>query len=446
MLRRRTLPVRRRYEEMVALERRDVAAVPDAAARPRVVIVGGGFGGLEAARRLADAPVEVIIIDRHNYHLFQPLLYQVATAELSAADIAEPIRHILRRQKNTTMLLDEVIGVDVARRHVLTRDGAQSPYDYLVLATGSVYSYFGHEEWPRFAPGLKTIDDAIDIRRRMLIAFEKAETIEDDAMRRRLLTFVLVGAGPTGVEMAGALAELARAALPDEFRRIDPREARILLVEAAPRILLGFTDKLARFAQRTLERMGVEVLLNTPIKAVDAKGVVAGNRRIDAATVIWCAGVEATPVATWLGVPPAKGLRVAVEPDLSVPGHPEIFVVGDAAFRTDDKGRPLPGVAPVAKQEGRYVAELIHRRVAGETPPAPFRYRDEGALATIGTSSAVADLPYVKLTGWPAWVLWGIVHIYFLIGFRNRLAVFFNWTWALLTRDRGARLITGGPP
>lgn len=428
---------------MAALERSDIAAVPAAAARPRVVIVGGGFGGLEAAQRLASAPVEVIIIDRHNYHLFQPLLYQVATAELSPADIAAPIRHVLRRQKNTTMLLDEVVGVDVAGRRVLTRDGSQVRYDYLVLATGAVYNYFGHGNWPEVAPSLKSIDDATAIRRRVLLAFEKAETMEDEVVRRRLLTFVLVGGGPTGVEMAGALAELARSVLAEDFRRINPRSARILLIEAGPRLLVGFTEKLARFAQRSLERMGVEVMLDTPIRAVDADGVIAGDQRIEAATVIWCAGVLATPVAGWLGVAPAQGRRVAVEPDLSVPGHPDIFVIGDAAFGTDDKGQALPGVAAVAKQQGRYVAELIRRRVAGETPPAPFRYRDQGALATIGSGSAVADLPHVKVTGWVAWVLWGVVHIYFLIGFRNRTAVFLNWVWAWLTSSRGARLITG---
>jgi NADH:ubiquinone reductase (H+-translocating) len=410
---------------------------------PRVVIVGAGFGGLTAAQHLARAPVEVVLIDRHNYHLFQPLLYQVATAALSPADIAAPIRHVLRDQKNATMVLDELIEVDAAAGTVRLRDGGALRFDYLVLATGSVYSYFGHANWPRHAPGLKSIDDATDIRRRLLLAFEKAETTDDAEARQRLMTFVLVGAGPTGIEMAGALAELARAALAEDFRRINPRAARILLIEAGPRVLAGFPEKLAAFAAASLRRMGVELLLDTKIEAIDAGGVVANGERIAAATVVWCAGVEATPVARWLGAEAGRGGMVKVEPDLSVPGHPEIFVIGDAALVLDRNGKPLPGVAPVAKQQGRYVAAVIAARIAGAPPPKPFRYRDQGALATIGRSSAIADLPFVKLTGWLAWVLWGIVHIYFLIGFRNRLSVFVNWAWAWLTYARGARLITG---
>jgi NADH dehydrogenase len=412
-------------------------------ARPRVVIVGAGFGGLETARKLARLPVDVTVIDRHNYHLFQPLLYQVATAALSPADIAEPIRGVLRRQQNATVLLDEVIGVDTAARRVETRFGAAQSYDYLVLATGSQYTYFGHNEWPRLAPGLKSIDDATLIRRRLLLAFEEAETVTDPALRQRLLTFVLVGAGPTGVEMAGALAELAHATLSRDFRHIDPHTAHILLVEAGPRVLAGFPERLAAFAQHSLERMGVEVLLEKPIEAIDRDGVMAGGKRIEAANVIWCAGVEAAPVARWLGVPAGKGGRIGVAADLSVPSHREIFVIGDAAFVPGPKGEPLPGLAPVAKQQGQYVGELIARRVRGEAAPPPFRYRDEGALATIGRHSAIADLGWIRLTGWIAWVLWGIVHIFFLIGFRNRVAVFLNWIWAWLTYSRGARLITG---
>jgi NADH:ubiquinone reductase (H+-translocating) len=419
------------------------AAAAEPRAVPRVVIVGAGFGGLTAAQHLARAPVEVVLIDRHNYHLFQPLLYQVATAALSPADIAAPIRHVLRDQKNATMVLDALIGVDAAARTVRLRDGGALRFDYLVLATGSVYSYFGHADWPRHAPGLKSIDDATDIRRRLLLAFEKAETTDDAEARQRLMTFVLVGAGPTGIEMAGALAELARAALAEDFRRINPRAARILLIEAGPRVLAGFPEKLALFAAASLRRMGVELLLDTKIEAIDAGGVVANGERIAAATVVWCAGVEATPVARWLGAEAARGGTLKVAPDLSVPGHPEIFVIGDAALVLDRNGKPLPGVAPVAKQQGRYVAAVIAARIAGTPPPKPFRYRDQGALATIGRSSAIADLPFVKLTGWLAWVLWGIVHIYFLIGFRNRLSVFVNWVWAWLTYARGARLITG---
>jgi NADH dehydrogenase len=414
-----------------------------AGGRPHVAVVGAGFGGLEATLALARAPVEVTVIDRHNYHLFQPLLYQVATAALSPADIAEPIRVILRRQQNVTVLLDEVIGVDLAARRVETRSGQAQTYDYLVLATGSQYNYFGHNDWPQLAPGLKSVDDATLIRRRVLLAFEQAESTPDPALRQRLLTFVLVGAGPTGVEMAGALAELAHATLSRDFRHIDPQTAHILLVEAGPRMLSGFPEKLAEYARRALERMGVEVLLGTPIEVIDERGVIARGRRIEAANVVWCAGVEASPVARWLGVPAERGGRVPVAPDLSVPGHREIFVIGDAALVAGPDGEPLPGLAPVAKQQGRYVGELLARRARGETTPPPFRYRDEGALATIGRHAAIADLGWIRLTGWFAWVLWGIVHIFFLIGFRNRLAVFLNWAWAWLTYGRGARLITG---
>jgi NADH dehydrogenase len=408
-----------------------------------VVVVGAGFGGLEAARKLARSPIDVTVIDRRNYHLFQPLLYQVATAALSPADIAQPIRAVLRDQQNATVLLDKVIGVDVAARRVETRFGADQSYDYLILATGSQYAYFGHDDWPRLAPGLKSIDDATSIRRRVLFAFEEAETVTDPEMRQRLLTFVLVGAGPTGVEMAGALVELAHATLSRDFRHINPHTAHILLVEAGPRVLSGFPERLAAFAQNSLERMGVEVLLDTPIEAIDRDGVIARGKRIEAANVIWCAGVEASPVAGWLGVPAGKGGRVMVAPDLSVPAHAEIFVIGDAAFVTATTGEPLPGLAPVAKQQGQYVGEVVARLVRGEPPPPPFHYRDQGALATIGRHSAIADLGWIRLTGWIAWILWGIVHIFFLIGFRNRMAVFLNWIWAWLTYGRGARLITG---
>ena len=411
--------------------------------RPRVVVVGAGFGGLEAARKLARSPVDVTVIDRRNYHLFQPLLYQVATAALSPADIAQPIRAVLRDQRNATVLLDEVIGVDIAARRVETRFGADQSYDYLILATGSQYAYFGHEDWPRLAPGLKSIDDATLIRRRVLFAFEEAENVTDPEIRQRLLTFVLVGAGPTGVEMAGALVELAHASLSRDFRHINPHTAHILLVEAGPRVLSGFPERLAVFARHSLERMGVEVLLDTPIEVIDNHGAVAKGKRIEAATVIWCAGVEASPVARWLGVVAGKDGRVRVAPDLSVPGHAEIFVIGDAAFLTGPTGEPLPGLAPVAKQQGQYVGEVVARLVRREPPPPPFHYRDQGALATIGRHSAVADLGWIRLTGWVAWILWGIVHIFFLIGFRNRMAVFLNWIWAWLTYGRGARLITG---
>jgi NADH:quinone reductase (non-electrogenic) len=410
--------------------------------RTRAVIVGAGFGGLAAARGLARAPIDVTVIDRHNYHLFQPLLYQVATAALSEADIAMPIRAILRDQDNARVLLDDVTGIDLVGRRVDTRLGGAHRYDYLVLATGARYNYFGHLDWPQLAPALKSLDDATLMRRRILLAFEEAETTTDEAMRRRLLTFVLVGAGPTGVELAGALAELARATLSRDFRHIDPGTARIVLVEAGPRILSEFPDKLADFAQRSLKRMGVEIIAGTPIEAIDAHGVTAKGRHIEAANVLWCAGVAATPVAQWLTLPAVAGGRVAVEADLSAPGHPEIFVIGDAALATGPEGRPLPGLAAVAEQQGRYAARAIAGRIAGIRAP-PFRYRDKGALATIGRSSAIADFGRVRLTGWVAWVLWSIVHIFFLIGFRNRVSVFLNWVWAWLTYGRGARLITG---
>ena len=416
-----------------------------ASGRARVVIVGAGFGGLAAARGLARAPVDVTVIDRRNHHLFQPLLYQVATAALSPADIAQPIRVILRHQENATVLLDAVVAIDPQARRLTTQLGGSFGYDRLVLATGSQYAYFGHDDWRRLAPGLKSLDDATLIRRRLLLAFEEAEgTAEPDA-RRRLMTFVLVGAGPTGVEMAGALAELAHATLSRDFRRIDPGEARILLVEAGPRVLAGFSERLSLFARRALERMGVEVLLDTPIEAIDEAGAVAKGRRIEAANVLWCAGVEAAPAAGWLGIPTAKGGRIAVAPDLSVPGHPEIFVIGDTALCPGPDGAPLPGLAEVAEQQGRYVAEVIAAAARGRRSPA-FRYRDKGMLATIGRNSAVADFGWLRLSGWPAWVLWGVVHLFFLIGFRNRLAVFLNWVWAWLTYGRGARLITGPLP
>jgi NADH dehydrogenase len=407
--------------------------------------VGAGFGGLAAARGLARAPVDVTVIDRRNHHLFQPLLYQVATAALSPAEIAQPIRAILRHQQNTTVLLDAVTAIDPETRRVVTQLGGSFAYDRLVLATGSQYAYYGHDDWQRLAQGLKSLDDATQIRRRLLLAFEEAEGATDPEVQRRLLTFVLVGAGPTGVEMAGALAELAHATLSRDFRRVDPASARILLVEAGPRVLAGFSEKLSLFARRALERMGVEVLLETPIEAIDPAGVVAKGRRIETANVIWCAGVEAAPAGGWLGVPTAKGGRIAAAPDLSVPGHPEIFVIGDAVLFAGTDGAPLPGLAGVAEQQGRYVAKVIAAAAQSRRSP-PFRYRDKGMLATIGRNSAVADFGWVRLTGWPAWVLWGLVHLFFLIGFRNRLAVFLNWVWAWLTYGRGARLITGPLP
>jgi NADH dehydrogenase FAD-containing subunit len=422
----------------------DKIASPGTQDEPRrhVVIVGGGFGGLSAARALRSAPVRVTLIDRRNYHLFQPLLYQVATAGLSPAQIASPIRAILRHQANATVLLGHVTGVDVAGRAVLIGD-RRIGYDELVIATGARHAYFNHDEWERWAPGLKKIDDATDIRRRILLAFEHAENSDDPADRQRFLTFVVIGAGPTGVEMAGAIAELARRALKADFRTVDPRLARVVLVEAGPRVLAAFPEALSKAAVAALERLGVEVRLGVPVGCCDASGVVIGEERIEAGTLIWAAGVMASPAAKWLDAERDRAGRVMVGPDLTVPGHPEIFVVGDTAAATGPGGRALPGIAPVAKQEGAYVARVIAARADGRATPGPFHYRHLGSLATIGRRSAVVDFGRVRMRGYVAWVLWGLVHIYFLIGFRNRIAVMLDWLWAYVTFQSGARLITG---
>jgi len=414
---------------------------PAASVRPRIVIVGAGFGGLAAAKALAKAPVDVTVIDQHNYHLFQPLLYQVATAGLSPADIASPIRSVLAKQRNTTVVLAEVSGVDLERRQVVAED-RRVGYDFLVLATGARHAYFGHDDWAQFAPGLKRIDDATYIRRRILLAFEKAESEVDPERRRSLLNFVVVGGGPTGVEMAGAIAELARKALKSDFRTIDPGSARIILVEAAPRLLTSFDPRLSEAARRSLERLGVEVRLGAAVTDCDAEGVAIGAERIAAATIIWGAGVMASPAGLWLGARTDPAGRVEVLPDLSLPGHPEVFVNGDTALARSRDGRPLPGIAPVAKQQGAYVARLIVERLRGR-PMAPFRYRDFGILATIGRRHAVVQMGPFRLSGSFAWLLWCVAHIYFLIGFRNRLAVVLNWVWNYVTFQRGTRLITG---
>ena len=417
-----------------------LAAAPSG--RPRVVIVGAGFGGLTAAKALSRAPVDVTLIDRRNYHLFQPLLYQVATAGLSPADIAAPIRGIVRRQKNTTVLLGRVEAVDTANRTV-SIGARRVPYDYLVLATGARHAYFGHDEWETHARGLKKIEDATEIRRRILQAFERAEAIEDIEEQKRLLTFVIVGGGPTGVEMAGAVAELARKALARDFRIIRPEYARIVLIEAAPRLLGAFSERSSAIARRALEKLGVTVMLGEAVTLCDESGVVLGGKRIESRTIIWAAGVAASSAAKWLGVEKDRAGRIKVEPDLSVPDHPEIFAIGDTALAFDAAGKPLPGVAPVAKQQGLYVAKLISDRVAGRAAPAPFRYRNMGNLATIGRKAAVVEFGRFRMSGFPAWLLWSVAHIYFLIGFRNRLSVVLNWAWAYATFQRGARLITG---
>ena len=412
--------------------------------RQRIVILGAGFGGLNAAKHLARRDVDVTVIDQHNYHLFQPLLYQVATAALSPADIAAPIRGILRGQANATVLLEKVSAIDIDARTV--RAGvAAVPYDFLIVATGARHSYFGHDEWETVAPGLKTIDDATAMRRRILLAFEQAEDSHDEAERRRLLTFLIIGGGPTGVEMAGAIAELARAALARDFRRIDPTTARIILVEAGPRILAAFPPKLSAVAEQALGRLGVELCLGRAVTQCDGDGAVVGNERIESRTLIWAAGVAASPAAQWLGAPSDRSGRVAVGPDLSLAGHPEIFVVGDTAHVEGPRG-VLPGVAPVAKQQGRYVARVIAARIAGTPSPGPFRYRNYGNLATIGRRAAIADLGWVRVSGRLGWLLWSAAHIYFLIGFRRRVLVALEWLWSYLTYQRGARLITGGRP
>jgi NADH dehydrogenase len=412
----------------------------ESASRLRVVIVGAGFGGLSAARGLAGAPVDVTVIDRRNHHLFQPLLYQVATAGLSPADIAAPIRSVLRRQANASVMLAKVTGLDLARREVEAGD-RRIPYDVLVLATGARHAYFGNDHWEAHAHGLKTIDNATDLRRRILLAFEKAETEPDADERRRLLTFAVVGGGPTGVEMAGAIAELARKALAADFRLIDPRLARVVLLEAGPRLLPAFDPRLSETARRSLEGIGVEVRLGAMVTDCDASGVTVGPDKIETRTIVWGAGVRASRAGKWLNAETDRAGRVKVVPDLSVPEHPEVFVIGDTAHCPGLDG-PLPGVAPVAKQQGAYVAALIRARLAGREP-APFRYRDFGSLATIGRKSAVVQIGPLRLSGYAAWWLWGLAHIWFLIGFRNRIAVATSWLWSYLTFQRGTRLITG---
>jgi NADH dehydrogenase len=406
------------------------------------VIVGAGFGGLFAAQALARVAADVTIIDRHNYHLFQPLLYQVATAGLPPSDVAWPIRSLLRRQRNATVLLGEVSGVDRPRQAVRLHE-RELPYDYLVVATGSTHSYFGHDDWQRFAPGLKSIDDATLIRRRILRAFEAAEMETDPSRRERLLRFVIVGAGPTGVELAGTIAELARFTLATDFRRIDPRSAKIVLIEAGPRVLAAFAERQSAYALAALARLGVEVRLRCAVTGVDERGVRLGAERLESETVIWAAGVAASPVGQWLGSATDRAGRVLVAPDLSLPDDPRVFVIGDAASVATPGGARVPGVAPAAKQQGRYVAGLIAARLRNASPPAPFVYRNPGNLATIGRKSAVIEFPSLSLRGWLAWWIWGVAHIYFLLGVPSPIMVSLRWLWEYLTYGRGARLITG---
>jgi NADH:ubiquinone reductase (H+-translocating) len=412
--------------------------------RPQVVIAGAGFGGLSATKALAKADVDVVLVDAYNHHCFQPLLYQVATAALSPADVAWPIRAIVRAQKNVRVIMARVVGIDLQARRVHTNE-IDLPYDYLVLATGSTHSYFGHDDWAPFAPGLKHIADATEIRRRFLLAFERAEVVEDEAEQTRLLTFVIVGGGATGVEMAGAIAEVARRTLRHDFRRIDPRNSRIILIEAGPRLLPTFPAALSDYAERSLRGMGVEVMLNTMVTGCDAQGVTLNNGRIEAATVMWAAGVVASSAAEWIGAEHDRAGRIKVNADLSVPGHPEIFAIGDTAAVLERDGRPVPGIAPAAKQMGIYVGKAIAARLHGEPAPKPFAYQHLGELATIGRKSAVVKLGFFQLTGLLGWLFWSAVHIYFLIGMRNRFVVAVNWLWSYMTFQRGARLIGIAP-
>jgi NADH dehydrogenase len=408
--------------------------------RSRVVIIGGGFGGLYAARALRRAPVDVTLVDRRNHHLFQPLLYQVASAALNPSDIAYPIRAALRRQRNARVLLAEAESIDVDRR-IVTLDDGELEYDYLIVATGATHAYFGHDEWAEHAPGLKSIEDALEIRRRVLLAYEAAERETDTALRREWLTFVVVGAGPTGVELAGALAEIARHSLAKDFRSIDPADACVILLEGGDRVLPPYVPKLSAKAQRQLEKLGVEVRTKSLVTGIDDRGVDIGGDRIGARTVLWAAGVAASPLARSLGAQLDRAGRVEVEADLSVPGHPEVFVIGDLAAAGAPDAR-VPGVAPAAIQGGRHAAQCI-RRAVRELPSEPFRYRDKGSLATIGRAAAVADFGRLKFGGFFAWAAWMLIHIFFLIGFRTKVFVMLSWAWAYLTFRRGARLITG---
>ena len=407
-----------------------------------VVVIGGGFGGLQVVNGLKGAGVKVTLIDRRNHHLFQPLLYQVATTILSTSEIAWPIRHLYADRPEVTTLLGEVNGVDAQAKTVSLRSGMVLNYDTLVLATGATHAYFGHDEWEPVAPGLKTLEDATTIRRRMLLAFERAEVESDPAARNAYLTFSIVGAGPTGVELAGIIAELAHFTLPKEFRNIDTRKTRVVLIEAGPRVLPAFAEELSAYAQKALEKLGVEVLTGTPVTQCTADGVTVGENFIPSRTIVWAAGVQASHAARWLGVPADRAGRTIVEKDLTAPGLPDVFVIGDTASVIQENGKPVPGIAPAAKQQGGYVAKVIRARVAGKPVPGPFKYWHQGSLATIGKSAAIIDFGRFKLKGWLAWWIWGLAHIYFLIGTRSRFTVAWNWFWIYMSGQHSARLIT----
>jgi NADH dehydrogenase len=407
----------------------------------RVVVIGGGFGGLSAVQHLNHPEIDVTVVDRRNHHLFQPLLYQVATTALSPSEIAWPIRSLIRHRPDVRTLLGNVVGIDRPGKSVILEDGARVPFDSLIIATGATHAYFGHEDWEEHAPGLKTLEDATSIRRRLLMAYEDAERETDPQRQRELLTFVIIGGGATGVELAGAIIELARIALRDDFRAIDPRATRVLLIEMGPRLLPAFRETLSEYARRALEQLGVEVRLDTRVTAVGEGEVGTGEETLRAGTILWAAGVLASPAARWLGVEADRAGRIKVNPDLTVPGHPDILAVGDVVTIVAGNGKPVPGIGDAAKQEGRYAARLIKARLDGRSLP-PFRYKHLGDIATIGRSAAVIDFGFLQLTGWIGWWAWGLAHIYFLIGIKNRISVALSWLWIYLTGHRSARLIT----
>lgn len=410
--------------------------------RHRVVIVGAGFGGLWAVKSLKGAPVDITVIDQRNHHLFQPLLYQVATAALAPSEIAWPIRSMLHDRRDVTTILATVTGVDKAGRAVQLADGNRIPYDTLILATGARHGYFGHDEWEEFAPGLKTIEDATAIRGHILAAFEEAERETDPVRQQALLTFAIIGAGPTGVELAGTIADLAHDTLPRDFRAVDTHRTKVLLVEAGPKVLNGYPDGLSNYARNALEKLGVDVCLGAPVTQIERGAITFGDRRVEARTIVWAAGVRASPAADWLGAAADRNGRIVVEPDLSVSGHPEIFAIGDTVSVKAPDGSPVPGIAPAAKQEGAFVGETIRRRLTGKAETGPFRYHHQGSLAQIGKRKAVIDFGRIRLRGAIAWWLWGIAHIYFLVGVRARLSVALNWLWIYTRNQRAARLIT----
>jgi NADH dehydrogenase len=423
-------------------ENRCFGGMCDQVAKKRIVIVGAGFGGMAAVKALKQADAYVTLIDRTNHHLFQPLLYQVATAALSPADIATASRALLRRQKNVTVVMGEVTGVNVESGMVRVKDTPDVPFDYLVLATGAAYSFFGKDRWAADTSVLKSLSDALAIRERLLSAFEWAESHAESKETGRALTFIVVGGGPTGVELAGTIAELSRSTLARDFRHIDPTSARIILFEAGPRLLSAFPESLSKYAQTTLEKLGVEVRTGAPVNEIDGRGLTAGTERIESSNILWCAGTAARPAAEWLRVDAARNGAVRVDKDCSVPGHPNIFALGDVSSFAAQDGKPLPGLAPVAKQQGSYVGRLIKRRIEARPEPAPFLYRDYGTMAVIGRSRAVADFGRLRLTGFPAWLTWSLLHLMLLVDFRSRLMVYVNWSWAWFTYGRGARLVT----